>query len=90
MHESFGEDLLRQSVPQTKVAVRLRLNVLRWCTSETCKCNVSAIVLAAAMTSCTSAILGIERLTSAFARKVYEQMVALMQCKSLELHYQKF
>jgi len=36
--------------------------------------------MAAAMTSCSRAILGIERLTSAFARKVYEQMVALMQC----------
>jgi len=31
------------------------------------------------MTSCSSAILGIERFTSAFARKVYEQMVALIQ-----------
>ena len=36
--------------------------------------------MAAAMDSCSRAILGIERLTNAFARKVYEQMVALMQC----------
>jgi len=32
-----------------------------------------AIVMAAAMSSCSSAILGIERFTGAFARKVYEQ-----------------
>jgi len=38
------------------------------------------------MTSCTSAILGIERFTSAFAGKVYEQMVALIQSRSLELN----
>ena len=44
--------------------------------------------MAAAMTSCSSAILGIERFTSAFASKVYEQMVALMQSRILELHYQ--
>jgi len=40
------------------------------------------------MTSCTSAILGIERFTSAYARQVYEQMVGLMQSRSLEFHYQ--
>jgi len=48
------------SVPQSKVAVQLRLNVLCW------------FVMVAAMTSCSSAILGIERFTSAFARKIYE------------------
>jgi len=36
MRESFVEDLLRMSVPQSKVAVQLRLNVLCWCTSEAC------------------------------------------------------
>jgi len=46
--------------------------------------------MAAAMTSCSSAILGIDRFTSAFAGKVYEQMVALIQNRSLELHYQNF
>jgi len=38
------------------------------------------------VTSSSSATLGIERFTSAFARKVYEQMVALIQ--SLELYCQ--
>jgi len=60
------------SVPQSKVAVQLRLNVLCWCTSAARKYPISAIVMAAAMTSCLSAILGIERFTSAFARKIYE------------------
>jgi len=32
--ESFVEGLLRKSVPQSKVAARLRLNMLCWCTSE--------------------------------------------------------
>jgi len=70
MRESFAEELLRKSVPQSKVAVRLRLNVLCWCTSEACKYSISAVVMAAAMTSCPTAILGIERFTSAFAGKV--------------------
>jgi len=43
--------------------------------------------MADAMTSCSSAILGIERFTGAFARKVHEQMLALIQSRSLELHY---
>jgi len=42
----------------------------------------------AAMTSCSSAILGIERFTSAYARQVHEQVMALIQSRSLELHYQ--
>jgi len=42
--------------------------------------------MVAAMTSCSSAILDIERCTSAFARMVYEQMVTLIQRRSLELH----
>jgi len=54
------------SVPQSKVTVQLWLNVLCWCTSEACKYSISAIVMAAAMTSCSSAILSIERFTSAF------------------------
>jgi len=83
IRESFVEDLLRMSVPQSKVAVRLRLNVLCWCTSEACKYSINAIVMAAAMTSSSSATLGIERFTSAFARKVYEHMVALIQSRSL-------
>jgi len=92
------------SVPQSKVTVRHRLNVLCWCASEACKYNIrSAIVMAAAMTSCSTAILAsktigycrsctcsIERFTSAFAGKVYEQMMALIQSRSLELHYQNF
>ena len=77
------------SVPQSKVVVRLRLNVLCWCTSEAYKYSIrSAVVMADAMTSCSSAILGIERYTSSFASKVYEQMVALIQSRSLELSYQ--
>ena len=57
MPESFVEGLLRQkSLPQSKV--RLRLNMLCWCTSKACKYSIrSAIVLAAAMTSCSTAIL---------------------------------
>jgi len=46
--------------------------------------------MAAAMNSCSSAILGIERFTSAYARQVHEQMMALIQSRSLELHYQNF
>jgi len=60
--------------------------------------------MSTAMTSCSTAILAaktllqvvhlssysIERFTSAFAGKVYEQMVALIQIRSLELHYQNF
>jgi len=66
MRESFVEGLLRKSAPQDKVAARLRLNVLRWCTSEVCKYSItSAIVMATAMTFCSSAILGVERFTSA-------------------------
>jgi len=91
IRDSFVEDLLRMSVPQSKVAVRLLLNVLCWCISEACKYSIrSAIVMAAAMTSSSSATLGIERFTSAFARKVYEQMVALIQSRSLELYCQNF
>ena len=96
MHESFVEGLLRKAVPQSKVAAQLRLNVLCWCTSEACWCTSeaysipSAVVMAAAMTSCSSTILGIERLTSAYARQVYEQMMALIQSRSLELHDQNF
>jgi len=90
MRESFVEGLLRMSVPQSKVAVRLRLNVLCWCTSEACKYSISSIVMADAMTSCSSATLGIERYTSSFATKVYERMVPLIQSRSLELCYQNF
>jgi len=80
MRESFVEELLRKSVPHSKVAARFRLNMLCWCTSEACKYSViSAIVMAAAMTSYSSARLGIERFSNAFARKVYEQMVALIK-----------
>jgi len=50
--------------------------------SEACKYSISAIAMAAAMTSCSSATLGIERFTSAFARKVYEQMMALIQVEA--------
>jgi len=77
-------------VPQSKVAVWLRLDVLCWCTSEACKYSISAIVMAAVMTSCSSAVVDIERFTSAFTGKVYEQMVALIQSRSLELYYQNF
>jgi len=44
--------------------------------------------MAAAMTSYSSAILVIERFTTAYARQIYEQMMALIQIRSLELHYQ--
>jgi len=46
--------------------------------------------MAAAMISCSTAVLGVEGFTSAFARKVYEQMVALIQSRSFELYYQNF
>jgi len=89
MRESFVKGLLRKSVPQSKVAARLRLNVLCWCTSEACKCSIiSAMVMAAAMTSFSTAIF--ERFTSAFVRKVYEQVMALIQSRSLKPRYQNF
>jgi len=84
MREIFVEGLLRKSVPQSKVAARLRLNVLCWCTSEACKYTIAIVM--AAMNSCSSVTLGIERFTSAFARNVYEQMVALIQSRSLKLY----
>ena len=58
MRERFVEGLLcRKSLPQSKVSARLRLNVLCWCTSEACKYSGgSAIVMSAAMTSCSTAI----------------------------------
>ena len=87
MSESFVEGLLRKAVPQSKVAARLRLNVLCWCTSEACKYSItSAVEMAAAMTFCSSSMLGIERLTSTYAKQVYEQTMALIQSRSLELH----
>ena len=46
--------------------------------------------MAPAMTSSSSATLGIERFTSSFARKVYEQMMPLIQSRSLELYRQTF
>jgi len=74
MRENFVEGLLhRKSLPQSKVAFQLRLNVLCWCTSEACKYSISAIVTVAAMTSCSSALLGIEMFTSTFAKKTYER-----------------
>jgi len=59
MPESFVEGLLRRKpLPQSKVSARLRLNVLYWCISKACKYSIrSAIVMAAAMTSCSTAIL---------------------------------
>jgi len=58
MRETFVESLLRKSVLQSKVAARFRLNVLCWCTFEACKYSIrSAIIMAAAMTSCSTAIL---------------------------------
>ena len=58
MGERFVEGLLRKSVPHSKVAAQLRLNMLCWCTSEACKYTITnAIVMAAAMTSCSSAIV---------------------------------
>jgi len=43
----FIEGLLRKSVPQSKVAARLLLNVLCWCTSEACKCSVRSVIVMA-------------------------------------------
>jgi len=58
MRQSFVEGLLRKSVPQSTVAARLRLNELCMCTSEACKYSIrSAIAMAAAMASCSTAIL---------------------------------
>jgi len=41
-----------------------------------------AIVMAAAINSCLNATLGIERFTSAFARKIYGQMVAMIKVEA--------
>ena len=72
IRESFAEDLLRKSMSVSKVAAQLRLDMRCWCTSEAYKYSISAIVMAAAMTSCSSPILGIGRFTSAFAGNVYD------------------
>jgi len=98
MRENFVEGLLRRmSLPQSKISARLRLNVLCWCIFEACQYSIrSAVVMSAAMTSCQlqywlqkaccrSWTYSIERFTSAFAGKVYEQMVALILSRSLEL-----
>jgi len=69
-------------MPQSKVTVWLRLNVLCWCTSEACNYNTNAIVMVAVMNSCSSAILGIERFTSTFTKKVYEQVVTLIKVEA--------
>jgi len=77
------------SVPQSKVAVKLRLNVLCWCTSEACKYSISAIVMAAAMTTCSRAVMGSERFTVAFVRKIYEHWSKVkIQTRSFKLYYQ--
>ena len=67
MRESFVEGQRWKSVPHRKVAAQFRLNVLFWRTSEAYEnsTGISAIVMAAAMTSCSSAILGIGRFTTA-------------------------
>jgi len=59
MLESFVEDLLDfGSQCLSKVAARLRLNVLCWCTSEECKYSIrSVIVMVAVMTSCSTATM---------------------------------
>jgi len=45
--------------------------------------------MAGSMTSCSSAILGIEKFTSAFTRKIYEHWSKVkIQTRSLELYYQ--
>jgi len=65
MRESFVQGLRWKSVSQRNVAAQFRLNVLFWRTSEAYKNSISAVVMVAAMTSCSSAILGMERFTSA-------------------------
>jgi len=74
MRESFVEGLRWKSVPQRKVAAQFRSNVLYWRTSEAYKNCVSAVVMAAAMTYCSNAILaakGIQQMTQLQHRKVY-------------------
>jgi len=91
MCESFEEGLLGSQCLTANSLLGFGWNVVCWCSSEACKYSItSAIVMVAAMISCSTAILGIERFTSAFTRKVYEQMVALIQSRSLELRYQNF
>jgi len=47
--------------------------------------------MAAAMTSCSSAILGMERFTSDFARKIYGHGSKVkIPTRSLKLYYQNF
>jgi len=57
MRESFVEGLRWKSVLQSKVATRLRLSMRCCCTSEPYEYSISAIVVAAAMTSWSTAIL---------------------------------
>jgi len=96
--ESSSLSLLEKQTVLEKISTDLATV----CTSEACKYSIrSAIVMSAAMTSsqlhywlkkacCRSCACSIERFTSAFAGKVYEQMVALIQSRSLELHYHNF
>jgi len=96
MHASFV-DLLQESVSQSKVAARLRLNVC-WCISEACKykkrnhnnghddsllnCSCSWLE----KSYCSSCTYSIEIFTNAFARTFYEQMVAFIQSRNLDIY----
>jgi len=74
MRESFVEGpLRRKSLPQSRVFARLRLNVLCWCTSEACKYSIrSTIVMSAAMTSCSTAIVAAKSMLQIVRLKHWE------------------
>ena len=51
-------------------------------TSQACKYSITSAVVMAAAVTCSSAIVGNERFTSAYARQVYEQMMAYIQSRN--------
>jgi len=59
MRESFVKGLLQKSVPQSKVAVLFRLNVLCWYTSEVCSAGLTIVANVAIGTG--PALLGARR-----------------------------
>ena len=54
LRESFVEGLLQKSVPQSKVAVLFRLNVLCWCTSEECEHSITSTIVTTAILAAKS------------------------------------
>jgi len=54
---------------QSRCSASVERYMLCWCTSEACKYSIRTIVMAAAMTSSSSATLGIERFTGALQER---------------------